>query len=101
MSPSIVNSFIIGCVVLLVGVSGTLINSWMRGVKESNDKLTNAIDKLTNLITNIEKNQELHEYRIDQAEADIRALKADSHVFGRRAADVCRHPDCPIPSDQH
>jgi len=100
MDHSMLNSFVVGCIALLVVAVGFLSKNWMRDVQRSNEKLANAIERLTNLITDIERNQDRHEFKIDKLEKDFEILRVQ-HALGRRSADMCRHPQCPIDDGVH
>jgi hypothetical protein len=93
VDASVVNSFIIGCVLLLVGLVGFLGKNWFSDQKKSNEKLADTLDRLIDLIDRVERVQDLHSWKIEQIEKDIAMLAAG---VGRRKADVCASPDCPF-----
>lgn len=94
MDSATVNSFIIGCIVLLVGLTGFLGKNWFTDQRKTSEKLANAIDRLTEFIDRVEKVQDHHGFRIDQIEKDLTMMAQKG--YGRRAQDRCDAPECPF-----
>lgn len=95
MDHPMLNAFVGSCIFLLVASLGFLVKSWMGDVKDSNGKLVHAIEKLTDLISNIERSQALHSFRLQKLEGDVETLQIET--YGRRAEDLCTQPEgCPI-----
>lgn len=99
MDSTTVNSFIIGCIVLLVGLTGFLGKNWFTDQKKTTEKLANAIDRLTEFIDRVEKVQDEHGFRLGQIEKDMTAMAQKG--YGRRAQDVCDLDACPFREERY
>lgn len=96
MDHPMLNAFVGSSIFLLVASLGFLVKSWMGDVKDSNGKLVQAIEKLTNLIADIERSQALHSFRIQKLEGDIHNLQTGK-INARQPEDVCVQPEgCPL-----
>lgn len=96
MDHLMLNAFVGSCVFVLAAALGFLVKSWMRDVKESNSKVVMAIEKLNDLITNIERSQAKHSFIIQKLEKDVETLQI-ANTFGRRSTDNCIQPEgCPV-----
>lgn len=111
MDHTTINTFIIGLIVLLAGSLSFMAKGWMKDVRVSIDKFIIALDKLSAIITTVEKDQNRLTFRIEGVEKDFSRLiihfekelekwakERDEmkEQFGRRSTDACDAPDCPF-----
>lgn len=90
MSPAITDSFIVGCIVLVVAVAGFFGREWFTGLKSSVDSLNISINSLTNTISSFGTTQAVHAERIEQHNEAIKEL------WGL----ACQNPECPFRGDR-
>jgi hypothetical protein len=95
MDTSIVNTFILSAMGLVVLLAGFLAKNWFMDQSKTSEKLASAIERLTDFIDRVERVQDLHGFKIEQIEKEI-ALMNSPGAMGRRRQDHCRVEECPL-----
>ena len=95
MDTSIVNTFILSAMGLVVVLAGFLAKNWFVDQSKTTEKLASAIERLTDFIDRVERVQDLHGFKIDQIEKEI-ALMNSPGAMGRRRQDHCHVDGCPF-----
>lgn len=98
MDHALLNAFVASCIGLLVLAFGFLARQWIIGIKESNQRLSDALDRAMAVLTTVERELDRHSMKLDHIQEDLAEVQEDLAEVQDAAAAPCPRPGCPMRS---